>query len=156
MTKKITAIFLIFLLVFNLSIIANAENKDNGVTYGMDESFVMTIPAVIKFDSRTEALTIYVSENYLNEGNELNLSFRSYFGSSTPGELVNISDSSKKIRYNIRKGSFIFGPNASMLVAEAGMPESSANVDIYLVDEKIPAGSYYDILTFIVEISLGK
>ena len=153
MTKKISVLMLTILLVFNFSIIANANTKDNGVNYGMNESFVMTIPAVISFDSNKETLTIHISENYLNDGNQLIIKFRSLFDEEgTPGVLINISDSSKKVRYNIRDGSFIFGSNSSWTVASSGQFESTGSVDVYLVDEKISAGIYYDILTFITDV----
>lgn len=161
--KKLFSLILCIVLVFSLNVCAFAEGNTTTVSLTVDpslESYTLTIPATATIDPATGEGSIDVSVSDITYvwsiGCAIKVSSENF--DTTGSNLVNGTDTSKKIHYTLKdvEGDKLTSSNGHVI----GLTGKPAKVEGHLalkVDGTYPAaGTYTDTLTFTVEMYQSK
>lgn len=144
--KKMMAMAMAATMVMAAAVPAMALDDKTGttlVTYGVDEAYVLTVPAEVNFaiGNLSYARTLEVSDARIANTNRLTVTV------SSANDYNLVCDGSK-IAYTVKEGDTAF----TSMVVESGVVEKTANLTFATTEEAINAatksGTHTDTLTF--------
>ncbi len=157
--KKIFAILLAVTMMATMSVTAFAaeitgESGSVEVTYGVEEAYVVTIPAAITL-SADEASTMEISASgvVIAYGAQLTVSVSSTNYADSKWYLVDTANAENKLEYSVKNGENAVASGDAILTVDAGTAETAtATLTTQLVDKATVSGTYKDTITFTVNV----
>lgn len=165
--KKFFAILLTVAMMATMSMTAFAATIDQDtegnkgtveVTYGVDEAYVVTIPANFTVGA-TEGTEVSASNVVIPYGNQLTVSISSthYDTENNKWYLVDIENATNKLNYTIKVNDTDVVSGGTILTVAAGTTETvSASLVTALVDTATVSGTYKDTITFTVAVGAAQ
>ena len=172
--KRITALLALFVLLFIAAFGAQASETrgqmDNGqmeiihnqlnnasstVVYGIDEAYVVTVPAAIDLRlGENQEHEISITGVYMPLSKRINVSIESERYSQNKNIWYLLLDTEKNVRipYSIKKGENMVASKDTLLYCDGGDNEESIILYFKVEAEPVQSGSYMDTLTFTVTI----
>lgn len=158
--KKFFAILLAIAMMATMSVTAFAATIEGNegsveVTYGVEDSYVVTIPASFTVGA-TEGTEVSASDVVIGYGEQLTVSISStnYDTESSKWYLVDTANAENKLNYTIKVGDADVVNNGVILTVPAGTAETvSASLATALVDQATVSGTYKDTITFTVTVA---
>lgn len=134
---------------------SGAQSSNTVVTYGMSESYIVTVPdaATIGSDGIGN-ITVSIANALLASNKKLSVYIT---GDSYTGgywHLTEANEASNQLKYNITKAGSKIANNDEVLSVLAGLAWNSSvstTLQLALADSAVQAGVYNDTLTFVVE-----
>lgn len=158
--KKIISLALAVMMIATMSVTAFAATIENGtgtveVTYGVSESYTVTIPADITLTANQESdMEISASDVVIPYGNELTVSISSTNYTDSKWYLVEAANTANKLEYSVKNGENAVASGDTILTVAAGTAENqTVNLTTKLVGTATHSGTYKDTLTFSVSVA---
>ena len=139
---------------------SGAQSSNTQVTYGVSESYTVTVPEAATMDiSGIGSITVSVSNAMLASNGVLNVYILGDSYTSNVWHLTNTATSNEKLAYNITKNTVNVAPEDIILTVSAGTAWNttvSQVLNLALAEAVAKAGTYTDQLTFVVEYENGR
>ena len=159
MKKKTLATLLTLTMLTTAAVPVFAADKTNDtgsteLTYTVESTFTMTIPADTTLTGGTGSSTVSVSDAVIPSGQSLNITVSSanYDTSNSKFRLKDQDKDSNYINYTITKNDNNITGGDSVLTVASGTETGSANL-VYKADVTKVAGTYKDTLTFTATVA---
>ena len=164
--KKILSSILCFAMVVSMSVTAFAADisTDGGsqnvlVTYGVGQSFTVTIPSDIEIDSFGSSTNYVSAENVMiPHGSTLNVTMESAKADGFDWYLTDLTNNDNTLAYRVvasdANGDETDIGNGDVVLSVPSGFDDMVETALYfeLVDEATKAGTYQDTLTFTVSV----
>ncbi len=157
--KKIFAILLAVTMMATMSVTAFAaeitgESGSVEVTYGVEEAYVVTIPAAITLSAdAASTMEISASGVVIAYGDQLTVSVSSTNYADSKWYLVDTANAENKLEYSVKNGENAVASGDAILTVDAGTAETATvTLTTQLVDQATVSGTYKDTITFTVNV----
>lgn len=158
--KKFFAILLAIAMMATMSVTAFAATIEGNegtveVTYGVEDSYVVTIPATIDLsEDAASNMEISAANVVIGYGEQLTVSISSANYADSKWYLVDTENAENKLTYSVKLGDADLASGDVVLTVDAGTAETAtATITTALVDTAIVSGTYKDTITFTVNTS---
>ena len=158
--KKFFAILLAVAMMATMSVTAFATTIDGDsgtveITYGVEDSYVVTIPASITL-SAGEASTMEISaaDVVIGYGEQLTVSVSSTNYADSKWYLVDTANAENKLEYSVKSGENAVASGDAVLTVAAGSTDATTvTLSTQLIDSATVSGTYKDTITFTVNVA---
>ena len=158
--KKLFAILLAVAMMATMSVSAFAatiegESGTVEITYGVEDSYVVTIPADITLSAgAASTMEISAADVVIGYGEQLTVSVSSTNYADSKWYLVDTANAENKLEYSVKNGENAVASGDAILTVDAGTAETAtATLTTQLVDQATVSGTYKDTITFTVSTS---
>lgn len=157
--KKIISLALAVMLITTMSVTAFAatiegESGTVDVTYGVSESYTVTIPASTSLTENGVSMEVSTKDVVIPYGNQLTVSISSNNYNEGKWYLVDSANTSNKLEYSMKNGENDVASDSTILTVAAGTTdEQKVTLTATLVGTATYSGTYKDTLTFNVSVA---
>lgn len=158
--KKFFAILLAIAMMATMSVTAFAATIEGNegtveVTYGVEDSYVVTIPATIDLsEDAASNMEISAANVVIGYGEQLTVSISSANYADSKWYLVDTENAENKLTYSVKLGDADLASGDVVLTVDAGTAETAtATLTTALVGTATVSGTYKDTITFTVNTS---
>ena len=158
--KKLFAILLAVAMMATMSVTAFAvtiegESDTVVITYGVDDSYVVTIPADITLSAgAASTMEISATNVVIGYGEQLTVSISSTNYADSKWYLVDTENPTNKLEYSVKNGETAVASGEAILTVDAGTAETeTATLTTALVGTATVSGTYKDTITFTVNVA---
>ena len=156
--KKIVSFCLVLCIIFSLGTTAlaanitedSAQSSNMTVMYGVEDSYVITIPDNVTFD---DTLTVSATNVMLSSSTALFVYIHGDSFANGMWHLTDVAEADNQLGYMISDGLTTIHPDDAVLYVATGEAYNSTvstNLYLSLAEDATIAGTYTDILTFTV------
>lgn len=158
--KKFFAILLAVAMMATMSMTAFAaeitgktdNSSDVTVTYGVEDSYVVTIPADITLSADAASdMVVSAADVVIGYGEQLTVSISSTNYADSKWYLVDTTNANNKLEYSVKNGETAVASGGTILTVAAGTADTTTvTLSTQLVDTATVSGTYTDTITFTV------
>lgn len=157
--KKIISFALAVMMIATMTITSFAQEVTNGsgtveVSYGVSESYTVTIPADITLVANQGSnMEISASNVVIPYGQQLTVSIGSNNYADSKWYLIDTANGENKLEYSVKNGEDAVASGSTILTVAAGTTgDQTATLTTNLVGTATSSGTYKDTLTFTVNV----
>lgn len=162
--KKFFAILLAVAMMATMSTTAFAATiGEDGtgsvvITYGVEDSYVVTIPADITLSAdAASTMEISAADVVIGYGEQLTVSVSSANYADSKWYLVDTANANNKLEYSVKNGETAVASGGTILTVAAGTTDTTTvTLSTQLVDTATVSGTYTDTITFTVKVDAGE